>query len=76
MAFQNKNMSVIAYASGFTLWHYVSDDTIDQMQKKYFPKGFINLCANGDIIMINAKDGVAIRCIELTADDMILKPLK
>ena len=24
MAFQNKNLSVIAYANGFTLWHYSS----------------------------------------------------
>ena len=27
MAFNAKNLSVLAYANGFTLWHYASDDT-------------------------------------------------
>ena len=26
MAFQNKNLSVIAYANGFTLWQYASNE--------------------------------------------------
>ena len=28
MAFQNKNLSVIAYANGFTLWHYSAAETL------------------------------------------------
>ena len=28
MAFQNKNLSVIAYANGFTLWHYSATETL------------------------------------------------
>ena len=28
MAFQNKNLSVIAYANGFTLWHYAANETL------------------------------------------------
>ena len=28
MAFQNKNLSVIAYANGFTLWHYKENATL------------------------------------------------
>ena len=28
MAFQNKNLSVIAYANGFTLWHYAENVTM------------------------------------------------
>ena len=28
MAFQNKNLSVIAYANGFTLWHYAAKEAM------------------------------------------------
>ena len=28
MSFQNKNLSVIAYANGFTLWHYSATETL------------------------------------------------
>ena len=28
MAFQNKNLSVIAYANGFTLWNYAENETM------------------------------------------------
>ncbi len=27
MAFQSKDLSVLAYANGFTLWHYTTTDT-------------------------------------------------
>lgn len=66
MAFQNKNMSVIAYANGFTLWHYRSDDTIGQISKNYFPKGFTKLTANGDLMIVNAGDGTCIKQVELS----------
>ncbi len=29
MAFQTKDLSVLAYANGFTLWHYTTDDPAD-----------------------------------------------
>ena len=40
MAFQNKNLSVLAYANGFTLWHYTTDDDIYAIMQdsSYFDK--------------------------------------
>jgi len=78
MAFKNKNFSVIAYANGFTLWHYVSvDDSLEDIVNdvKYFsvPRVLMN---TGDIIMINAKDSTGIRYIELLDDDVWLRELK
>ena len=32
MAFQNKKLSVIAYANGFTLWHYSANETMTMYQ--------------------------------------------
>lgn len=78
MAFKNKNFSVIAYANGFTLWHYVSaDDSLKDIVNdvKYFsvPRLLMN---TGDIIMINAKDSTGIRYVELVGDDVWLRELK
>lgn len=69
MAFLNKDMSVIAYANGFTLWHYRSMDNIDVVcGEKYFPKKFADLTANGDIMIVNAGDSTCIKQVKLLPD--------
>lgn len=78
MAFKNRDFSVIAYANGFTLWHYLSkDDLLKDIvdNEKYF---FVvrMLMNTGDIIMINAKDSTGIRYIELDGDLVRLHKLK
>lgn len=77
MAFQHKDWSVIAYANGFTLWHYKSDDTMEQISaEKYFPRSVIQLSATGDIVIMNAGNGTCIKQVEiLSSDKMILKQL-
>lgn len=68
MAFQNKNLSVIAYANGFTLWHYIANEPLADLSKVgYFDKVF-TLSATGDIIILNGADGTAIKTMELTDD--------
>lgn len=62
MAFQNKNLSVIAYANGFTLWHYASQDDINEifLDSSYF-KNIWALCARGDMMYITSK-GITTIC--------------
>ncbi|MDR0319129.1 MAG: hypothetical protein LBH81_00095 [Rickettsiales bacterium] len=58
MAFNNKNLSVIAYANGFTMWHYKSEDTVAQVTAvNYFLKtrDAIN---TGDMLVFSGEDGV------------------
>ena len=31
MAFSSKNLSVINYANGWTMWHYASNDSIEKI---------------------------------------------
>lgn len=60
MAFQNKNMSVVAYANGFTTWHYIESEL--DMKAVYMVNFFGSvwtLMAVGDIIFLNAKNGTA-----------------
>ena len=63
MAYKNKNMSVIAYANGFTLWQYKTDDSIDIIDENlgYFPKSIVNLMAMGDMIFISSNGLTYIR---------------
>lgn len=75
MSFKNRNMSVIAYANGFTLWHYVAESgetlqDITENQKYFTPMhSLVNV---GDIIIINADGSAAFRTItEIKGSDSI-----
>ena len=63
--FVNKDLSVIAYANGFTLWHYTTKDEISAVERDGFFNKVYTLCNTGDIILINAldKDGKPTSCI-------------
>ena len=71
MAFMNKNLSVIAYADGFTLWHYKTNDAIAEVENPaYFTKVWMLMNA-GDIIIINCKDGAYFRQILCTHSGLV-----
>ena len=58
MAFAIRNLSVLAYAQGFTLWHYKAGTvTLDQTAKSGFFDNAADMMAPGDMIMISAGDG-------------------
>jgi len=74
MKFDNRELSVIAYANGFTLWHYRAKDTeLKQIVEdpKFFSKVW-HLSATGDIVIINGKDGTGIYCMTLTEDKRVI----
>ncbi len=57
MAFQTKDLSVLAYANGFTLWHYTTADAAVALTTAgpgYFDPANAMLRA-GDIILANAR---------------------
>lgn len=55
MAFQSKNLTVIAYANGNTIWHYKTQDSIESIMNdsKYFGDIWA-LAACGDIFFITS----------------------
>ena len=63
MAFQNKNLSVIAYANGFTLWHYKANETMAAISTSGYFSPVNTLMKTGDIILINASNGTAIKSL-------------
>lgn len=56
MAFQNKNLSVLAFANGFTLWRYASEDLMEDITKDGYFDPIYTLVGIGDIFIINASD--------------------
>jgi hypothetical protein len=53
MAYQAKNLSVLAYANGFTLWHYGADDEPEAVDlTNYFEKAG-DMLRTGDMILAN-----------------------
>lgn len=59
MAFANKNLSVLAYANGFTMWHYKTDDQLNELLDGYF-NPVSDLMNKNDMIILNTGD---INCI-------------
>jgi len=75
MAFANKNLSVIAYANGFTLWHYAENIKLSDICADGFFNDVKNLMNIGDILIINASDSSTFRRVSATGGDVILASL-
>ena len=63
MAFHNKNLSVIAYANGFTLWHYAANETLATITASGYFNVVKTLMNTGDMVLINASDKTSIKKI-------------
>lgn len=69
MSFQNRNLSVIAYANGWTLWCYKTNDEILEVESaNYFVPKIVDLMAKGDMIYIVSPKGTYIRVISDISD--------
>jgi len=59
MAFQSKDLSVLAYANGFTLWHYTTTDTAIIVDTAGYFNAAADMMRVGDMVMSNVDtDGV------------------
>ena len=66
MAFAIRNLSVLAYANGFTLWHYkTSKDPLDQVASANYMADAADMLTAGDLVMVTAADGARIICVTL-----------
>jgi hypothetical protein len=77
MAFTIRNLSVLAYANGFTQWHYRdnSDSVLDIDCPNYFGNAS-DMFAVGDLIIISCDEGVMMRAVShSTADSVLIVPL-
>jgi hypothetical protein len=76
MAFAIRNLSVLAYAQGFTLWHYKGGAaTLAQAGAHGFFDDAADMLASGDVMMISAADGGRILFVAATAGGIATAPL-
>jgi hypothetical protein len=57
MAFVQKNLSVLAYANGFTLWHYTTPDTAATVDTAGYFNPAADMLRPGDMILANTSTG-------------------
>ena len=67
MAFANKNLSVIAYANGFTMWHYISTDALATISADSYFDGVSSLMNTGDLIIVNGAGTTSFRKVTATS---------
>ena len=77
MAFAIRNLSVLAYANGFTLWHYkAGKERLDKVAAKDFFADAADMLTVGDMVMTSAADGARILCIALSdVETVVTAPL-
>ena len=73
MAFTVRDLSVLAYANGFTQWHYKAnnDSLAEVISDAYFAEAN-DMLATGDMIVISGKFGGTIRFVD-TIDTSVLR---
>lgn len=70
MSFQNKNLSVIAYANGFTLWHYSANESVATITANGYFNPVRTLMNIGDIVIINGSDNTVLKKINITTQNV------
>ena len=55
MAYLSKNLSVLAYANGFTLWHYTTPDTAATVDTAGYFNAASEMLRVGDMILANVE---------------------
>jgi outer membrane protein assembly factor BamB len=57
MAYDPKNLSALAYANGFTLWHYKTPDLPAEVDTSGYFDSAATMLRTGDFIMANTNTG-------------------
>ena len=76
MSFAIRNLSVLAYAQGFTLWHYRAGKApLAKVAAKGFFDGAADMFASGDMLMISAAEGGRVLFVAGTDAGVTTAPL-
>lgn len=55
--FKHDGLSILAYANGFTLWHYRTEDELVLVKLSQYFSPASDMLHTGDAIMCNASNG-------------------
>ncbi len=57
MAFSHQDLTVLAYADGYTLWSYSTDDSVSEVRQRGYFEEARDLFRTNDRIEVLADDG-------------------
>ena len=76
MAFAVRNLSVLAYANGFTLWHYKAEaEALGAVAAGGFFEPAAGMMVAGDILMVSASDGARVLVLASSGPVLLTAPL-
>ena len=77
MTFCVRTLSVLAYANGFTLWHYnASADTGAEVGERGFFDQGADMLADGDMVLVSASDGGRMLHVRSDAVGLVVEPAR
>jgi hypothetical protein len=73
MAFAIRDLSVLAYANGFTLWHYkTGKDSLTGVSGAGFFADASDMMAVGDMVMVSGAEGARVLCVAVVEAGHVL----
>ena len=76
MSFAVRNLSVLAYANGFTLWHYkASGDSLREVSHPGYFDDAVDMLSGGDMLMVSSSTGSQVLCVAVGQQGLLTAPL-
>ena len=76
MDFSVQALSVLAYANGFTLWHYKAGSSgLDLADDPKFFAAAADLLAGGDMVLVSSPAGGRVLCVTDAGEGVVTAPL-
>ena len=76
MSFVLRSLSVLAYANGFTLWHYrAGGDALPTVRGAGYFDDAVDMMAGGDIVLVSASEGGQVMCVAADGGRVTAEPL-
>ena len=76
MSFIVRNLSVLAYANGFTLWHYkTGDDALAVVGRAGYFDDAVDMLASGDMLLVTAPAGGRVLCVASDEGRLVAAPM-
>lgn len=73
MAFAVRDLSVLAYANGFTMWHYkTGKNSLNAVRGENFFGDASDMMAVGDMVLVSGAGGATVLCVAATGETSVI----
>ena len=71
MTLNIKNLSVLSYANGFTLWHLATSDALADVDTVGYLNSVATMVREKDMLFISASDGTGMFCVSSNINGVV-----